>query len=380
MRPRCIVLAVAVLAGPAPAAASTVEVRDRPGPVIRYVAGPGEHNDVSLTGIENAWPSAYYVRDAGATISTGPGCVALDAHTAVCSAPGGAMYRAAVRLGDGDDVLRPGGIDIVRANGGDGADRLLGGTGGDDLDGGPGADEIRGGEGLDDLHGGAGSDADVLDGGSDEDRLSYEGRTEPLTVDLSDPGVDGAAGEGDSILGIEDVTGGSGDDHVVGTDGPNRIDGGGGSDELVALAGNDLLRSGDGGSVDCGAGRDQVRGMRRAVLLSSSCETVAYGVEWNEVRADVRPRRGGRFEVTCREYDGEPLACGGTVTLSEPSGARRLLGAGTLPFGTGRRVGTITLTPTGRRLARRGGVRATLRLDGRGIPALAWTILLGGGR
>jgi Ca2+-binding RTX toxin-like protein len=331
---------------------------------------------VSFAGIEGAWPSAYYVRDPAATISVGEGCVALDAHTAVCSAASGAMYHVVVRLGDGDDILRAAGFDLVRADGGEGSDTLLGGTWDDDLDGGPGSDELRGGAGADALHGGPGADADVLDGGADVDRVSYEGRTEALTVDLSDPAVDGAAGESDTLVDLEDITGGIGDDRLVGTGGDNRIDAGGGSDVILALSGNDLIRTGDAGSVDCGAGRELVRGVRRAVLLASNCETVAHGIEWDEVRADVRPGRGGRFKVTCPEYDGEPLACDGRVTLTEPSGARRLLGSGVIPRGKGQRVGGVTLTTAGRRLARRGPVRATLRLDGRGIPALAWTIVL----
>jgi hypothetical protein len=116
--------------------------------------------------------------------------------------------------------------------------------------------------------------------------------------------------------------------------------------------------------------------MRRTLLLSSTCETVLHGVEWDEVTADVQPRRGA-FAVTCREYDGEPLVCGGTVTITEATGARRVLAAGAIPQGKGRRVARVQLTATGRRLVRRGPVRATLRLAGRGLPRLAWTILLG---
>jgi hypothetical protein len=40
----------------------------------------------------------------------------------------------------------------------------------------------------------------------------------------------------------------------------------------------------------------------------------------------------------------------------------------------------VRLTEAGSRLARRGTVPVVLRLDGRGLPALAWTILLGAPR
>jgi hypothetical protein len=57
----------------------------------------------------------------------------------------------------------------------------------------------------------------VLAGGPGTDWVSYEDRTAPLTINLADPGPDA----GDTLLGIENVHGGRGDDRLSGDDGPN---------------------------------------------------------------------------------------------------------------------------------------------------------------
>src|SRR4051794_31126300 len=86
--------------------------------VVRYLAWPGERNDLSFELLEESWPTAFVIRDPGATISVGPECVSVDAHTAVCVSSSGAMYHLRAQLGDGDDVLHPAGFELVWANGG----------------------------------------------------------------------------------------------------------------------------------------------------------------------------------------------------------------------------------------------------------------------
>jgi len=93
-----------------------------------------------------------------------------------------------------------------------------------------------------------------------------------VDVDLRRSGGQGAAGEDDRITNVENVTAGTGSDHLVGTAGPNRLDGGGTYPNAVAdvirgLAGDDDIRVGDGGDVDAGPGDDTVQhfaGRRRA--------------------------------------------------------------------------------------------------------------------
>ncbi len=118
-----------------------------------------------------------------------------------------------------------------------GADTLLGGDGGDRLFGFGGDDTLRGGEGV-----------DTLDGGEGRDTALHTTAPGRVTVDLERGtafGTDGA----DTLLSIEDVTGGEGDDALLGDAGPNRLDGGAGSDALIGRLGDDALLGRDGNDV-----------------------------------------------------------------------------------------------------------------------------------
>jgi Ca2+-binding RTX toxin-like protein len=78
-------------------------------------------------------------------------------------------------------------------------------------------------------------------GGSDT--LSYgTGTTAGVTVNLAAHTASGFA----SILGIENVTGGSGADLLTGDDTGNILSGGAGNDTLVGGLGNDTLTGGAG--------------------------------------------------------------------------------------------------------------------------------------
>ena len=193
-----------------------------------------------------------------------------------------------------DLIFGGGGGDIINGLGED--DRLDGGTGGDIILGGAGNDTITGGTQGDALSGEAGNDtflytfgdgADAVDGGADTDTLrilgtaaantldvvysgaaltafeggsianvesvtadllggtdtlTYAGTTANVTVNLAD----GTASGFTSIAGIENVTGGSGNDPLTGDGNANTLSGGGGSDTLIGGLGNDTL-NGNGG-------------------------------------------------------------------------------------------------------------------------------------
>jgi Ca2+-binding RTX toxin-like protein len=182
-----------------------------------------------------------------------------------------------VDAGDGNDIVLAGaGDDLVR--GGEGDDQLDGGEGDDALQGGNGNDRLIGGLGDDFLLGGAGNDTliggagnDLLDGGDGIDTADYTSDTDGVTVDL---GTGQGRGDGigrDTLTGVENVIGGSGDDVLTGNELANLLDGGAGKDRIVAGAG-DTVRGGDGddvievragagaaASVDGGADRDTVR-------------------------------------------------------------------------------------------------------------------------
>jgi Ca2+-binding RTX toxin-like protein len=138
------------------------------------------------------------------------------------------------------------------------ANTLIGGPGNDTLDGKGGQpDHLLGEAGNDTLDGGpAGSSYDVLDGGADIDKVSYASRTDGVFVLLN-----GSTGGEDKIVNVENAKGGDGDDHIVGTDGPNALFGGAGYDALQGNAGDDHLYGGGGNDKMYGnAGADVLAG------------------------------------------------------------------------------------------------------------------------
>ena len=148
----------------------------------------------------------------------------------------------------GDDVIDGrGGDDILRGEEGD--DTLLGGAGNDVLEGGLGFDTLNGGFGDDVLDGGDGNDlliggvgADTLIGGAGIDTADYSAEAQGMSINLAT----GQASDGDTLTGVENVTGTAFDDRLVGDAGTNRLDGGSGDDLLDGRAGADELIGGDG--------------------------------------------------------------------------------------------------------------------------------------
>lgn len=166
--------------------------------------------------------------------------------------------------GDGDDVI----------DGGDGKDRICAGGGHDIVYGGRGNDHIISGDGGATIFGGSGSDRifvssdvdnapdvdtdsvvragkgddfvyplsgnDVIHGGSGHDHIGFFGASPSITIDLA-AGTLSTAGYTSSVAGIEDVTGGGGDDIIRGDEKDNR---------LVSWYGTDLI-DGRGGHDRC---------------------------------------------------------------------------------------------------------------------------------
>lgn len=146
-------------------------------------------------------------------------------------------------------------IPIV-ASGGDGDDRVMGGSAGDEIDLGAG-DDVGSGAGGDDVFIVAGTmdGADTLNGGPGYDQVSYEERDSPLELNLCVAAAvigceagecdcashSGEAGENDRIVNVEDVTGGTADDVIRGSDAAESLSGGPGNDALFGGNGSDVL-------------------------------------------------------------------------------------------------------------------------------------------
>jgi hypothetical protein len=409
------------------------------------------------------------ITDAGAPLTPGDGsCFLIDAHTAACTGdPSEELYHdlatLSLRLGDMDDAVlitqgrgEPalwGGLSVKGDQGNDrlisaafdswlyggpgndvldsssqrppddpsvytsrlwgeqGDDRLIGSSGDDVLGPDSGADYADGGAGddyfwanSDRSHGAFG--ADVHLGGDGEDTIDYASRSRPLFVDLADDQPDGASGEDDRLTGIDNVTGGRGDDVLAGDDGPNRLVGSNGRDRLIGRAGDDQLDTGSNSqysccrkyvpprSVDeygeelasCGPGEDRMfSGVTARDFLTLDCEqigndlfsdgliSIAATSRRTRLRYRVRcpPHRDGTITPVIpvtEEYDPQPPGrCSGEIRATRPRNPARLLAQGSFPAGkwTNRDL-TARLTRLGQRLIRRDrGVKAvvTLRLS-----------------
>ena len=110
-------------------------------------------------------------------------------------------------------------------------------------------DVIRGTSGVNVIRAGGGNDvirgmggADTLDGGEGVDTASWDHLTanQAIQVNLA-TGATGGAAAGVTLIGIENLTGGAGNDTLVGDAGANTLDGGGGDDVLDGGAGNDVI-------------------------------------------------------------------------------------------------------------------------------------------
>ena len=123
--------------------------------------------------------------------------------------------------------------------GGDFADRLNGLGGDDRLFGNGGDDIVNGGTGDDLLVGGDGAGNDRYAGGLGIDTVSYKSASQAVIVNLGVGTASGAQIGSDSLSGIENAVGGSGDDTITGNAGSNTLTGLGGKDALNGGGGHD---------------------------------------------------------------------------------------------------------------------------------------------
>ena len=369
--------------------------------VVRYVAAPGERNNLH---VDHAGASMT-LTDPGATLVAGTTdgargtCESLDPHVAICRvtyssdilvAASSNVDRLVAELRDGNDKISSTGFPItgfLEVDGGPGRDRLSGDASTDTLEGGTGRDRIDGRGGSDVVHGGLGRD--VLNGGaefegSSFDELSYSERGPAVVVDLSD-GKGGAPGERDRVREFERVTGGSGDDRLAGDAGDNRLDGGPGRNLLFGRGGHDFLRNASGSDVSCGGGSDGLSRPRSSTFVPRTCERLVIVQPPEDVfngDASLTPNpvhNDGRLGiwVKCPETDGYPEPCSALVRVGDAAGG--LLASARAPVvyseSTDDRFRPLRLTQLSRQqLDAAGRVSATVTVRGQLLTPTAWTI------
>ncbi len=142
---------------------------------------------------------------------------------------------------------------MAKITGSNNDDTLTGGTGNDSILGNNGNDVLYGGAGNDSLYGGAGNDTlvggsgnDLLDGGSGIDLADYSASGSGVTVSLLTGLGSGGDAQGDTLTGIEQVTGSAYNNSLIGSAGADSLYGGAGNDTLMGGAGADSLDGGTG--------------------------------------------------------------------------------------------------------------------------------------
>lgn len=148
--------------------------------------------------------------------------------------------------GSGSDTLTASATGS-RLDGGAGNDLIFGGVGTDVLNGDKGNDALRGDGSSDTLQGGVGND--TLDGGIGSDTASYSEKTSSVVVLLNGATAASVTVVGlaeDSIVNIENLTGGSASDTLTGDSQANGLIGGAGDDVLTGGTGTDVLTGGAG--------------------------------------------------------------------------------------------------------------------------------------
>jgi len=243
------------------------------GGVLTYNATNNENQDVVIT---SSGAGQATLKDWGTfSMSQTGGCVASGGNTLACTG----VTSIVLNLGNFGDIADWTAVSYpVTFNGSSGADEAYGGsgndtlnmgTGGDYAEAGAGSDTIVNDSGTDTAYGQAGDDTfnesaddfsdDYLWGGAGTDTVSYAGRTERVDASLDGVQNDGEVGESDNVESdIEHITGGAGNDTLVGSDlAANILIGNDGNDVLQGLGGGDSLQGGVGEDfLDGGTGND----------------------------------------------------------------------------------------------------------------------------
>jgi Ca2+-binding RTX toxin-like protein len=134
-------------------------------------------------------------------------------------------------------------------------ENVTGGSGNDTLRGDAGNNLLEGGGGDDVLAGRGGND--TLNGGDGIDTADFSESTGGVFANLVLGVAFGTDAGNNVLISIENLTGGAGNDALVGADGGHVLDGGAGNDTLTGGAGADTLIAGSGNNVlNGGAGID----------------------------------------------------------------------------------------------------------------------------
>jgi VCBS repeat-containing protein len=214
--------------------------------------------------------------------------------------------------GDGNDNILIGGAgnDILDGAGGD--DTLYGDGGDDELTGGAGTNTLYGGDGNDTLIGGAGNNA--MYGGPGSDTASYAGVGAGTVITASLTA--GSGGDGtytDTYDGIENLTGGAGNDILEGNSSVNTLSGGDGDDQFLGSLGDDTYYGNINGTP--GVDLDTVSYASLNVAIDASLTTGTGGDgSFTDTYHDIENLTGGSQADTLYGDGNDSILAGGNGT------------------------------------------------------------------
>ena len=236
--------------------------------------------------------------------------------------------------------------------GNDGRDTLSGGGGNDWLIGGADADHLYGEADADWLTGGAGGD--ILNGGPGTDMASYWGSDAGVRVTLDEAGgatPSGGHAAGDTLRGIENLTGSSHRDYLTGNSGDNALNGMGGNDVISGGGGNDSLTGGAGAdTLDGGEGERDGAGYGDSdagVTVNLAAGTASGGHAEGDRLSGIESLSGSshRDHLTGNSKDNGLVGSGGNDVISGGGGNDWLAGdAGADEINGGPGVDTASYT------------------------------------
>ena len=235
-------------------------------------------------------------------------------------------------------------VEILRFNGvgnfaaiGNGLDNSIAGSAGND--------RLEGGDGNDVLEGGAGADA--LLGDSGIDTASYVTAGGGVRVALTgSPDAQTGDAQGDTFSGVENLTGSTFADLMVGDELANTLSGGAGNDSASGGGGNDVLIGDEGTDVLNGdAGNDVLRGGRGADYLFGGlgADVFDFDAPAHSAPAARDILRGG---VGVAAFEGVGVAGGDRIDLSGIDANARAAGDQAFAFG-GTEIGRVSLVDAG---------------------------------
>ena len=203
-----------------------------------------------------------------------------------------------------DDTLLP--FNVFGRNyiyGTEGDDILIGANNSDWIYGLGGDDILIGLLNDDQLNGGEGND--ILNGGNGWDVASFIGDTAGVTVDLVVGSAVGSSSGNDTLINIEQVYGGSGNDTFTGTNGIDSFNGYDGDDTVYGTAGNDIY-AGSSGTDTLNFASDT-----SGVTVDLTAETAFGTAIGNDVVQTFENVIGGSGDDTIKGSSGVNILTGG---------------------------------------------------------------------